>query len=189
AAACVNPYGTALVKEAFAPDPNTQLPSARLWGSLVPVQTWESRAVIASVLAMLVLLRLSPRPFTAAEVLLTAAFALWAWYDKRVAPWWLMLAPWLLAPHLQAVAGVGGAAGWGGGGGGGLRPPAPPRPPPGHDPCAGRGGRGGPRAAVASGALGRRAPPAGRGPGRAHGAVPSRGAATGARGAAVACVQ
>ena len=103
AAACVNPQGTALVKEAFAPDPGTPLPAVRLWGNLVPVQAWESRAVIASGLAVLVLLRLSPRPFTAAEVLLTAAFGLWAWYDKRVAPWWLMLAPWLLAPHLKAV--------------------------------------------------------------------------------------
>jgi hypothetical protein len=105
-AACANPYGTALVKGAFALDASP-LPSARLWGRLVPVQTRSSRALIASVLGVLVLLRLSPRRFTAAEVLLTAAFALGAWYDKRVAPWWLMLAPWLLAPHLQAVAGGG----------------------------------------------------------------------------------
>jgi hypothetical protein len=96
AAACANPDGTA----------GLVLPAARLWGSQVPVQTWESRALIGSALAVLALLRLSPRPFTAAEVLLTAAFGLWAWYDKGVAPWWLMLAPWLLAPHLQAVLGA-----------------------------------------------------------------------------------
>jgi hypothetical protein len=96
AAACANPDGTA----------GLTLPAARLWGSQVPVQTWESRALIASALAVLVLLRLSPRPFTAAEILLTTAFGLWAWYDRGVAPWWLMLAPWLLAPHLQAVLGA-----------------------------------------------------------------------------------
>jgi hypothetical protein len=102
AAACLNPYGTELVKDAFSPDPAAVLP-ARLWPNLVPVHLWENRAVIASVLVVLVLLRLSPRPFTATEVLLTAAFALWAWYDKRVVPWWLTLAPWLLARHLQAT--------------------------------------------------------------------------------------
>jgi hypothetical protein len=103
-AACCNPSGTAVFHDAFAPaDPLTVL-LARLWPNTVPVQLWESRVLIASVLAVLVVLRLSPRAFTPAEVLLTATFCLWAWYDKRVAPWWLMLAPWLLAPHLLAIA-------------------------------------------------------------------------------------
>ncbi len=102
-AACLNPYRIAIFGEAFAPDPITVLP-ARLWPTLVPVQLWESRVVIASVLALFVVLRLSPRAFTPAEVLLTATFCLWAWYDKRVAPWWLMLGPWVLAPHLLAIA-------------------------------------------------------------------------------------
>jgi hypothetical protein len=104
-AACVNPYGTALLREATAPDPVPVLP-VRLWPTLVPVHLWESRVLIASVLVVLVTLRLSPRPFTPGEVLLTASFALWAWYyDKRLAPWWLTLAPWLLAPHWQAIVG------------------------------------------------------------------------------------
>jgi hypothetical protein len=99
----LNPYGTAVFGDAFAPDPITVLP-ARLWPTTVPVQLWESRVVIASVIGVLILLRLSPRPLTPAEVLLTATFCLWAWYDKRVAPWWLMLAPWLFALHLLAIA-------------------------------------------------------------------------------------
>jgi hypothetical protein len=101
-AVCLNPHGTAVFGDAFAPDPISVLP-ARLWPTTVPVQLWESRVVIASVIGVLIALRLSPRPFTPAEVLLTATFCLWAWYDKRVAPWWLMLAPWLMAPHLLAI--------------------------------------------------------------------------------------
>jgi hypothetical protein len=103
AAVCLNPYGTTVFGDAFAPDPITVVP-ARLWPTLVPVQLWENRVVIASVIGVLIVLRVSPRTFTPAEVLLTATFCLWAWYDKRVAPWWLMLAPWLFAPHLLAMA-------------------------------------------------------------------------------------
>jgi hypothetical protein len=103
AAACCNPYGTAHLHDYLGPAGVGVLP-ARLWARLIPVDSWESRAMIASVLLMLVLLRLSPRPLAPAEVLLAAGFVLWAWFDKRVAPWWLMLAPWLLAPHLQATA-------------------------------------------------------------------------------------
>jgi hypothetical protein len=102
AAACLNPYGTAHLADAFGPAGMAVLP-ARLWPKLIPVHLAESRVLIASVLVVLIALRLSPRPFTATEVLLTATFAIWAWFDKRVAPWWLMLAPWLLAPHLKAL--------------------------------------------------------------------------------------
>jgi hypothetical protein len=88
--------------DAFGPEGLPVL-GARQWPNLVPVHLWESRAVIASVLVVLVALRLSPRRFTPAEVLLMTTFAAWAWFDKRVAPWWLMLGPWLLAPHLEAI--------------------------------------------------------------------------------------
>jgi hypothetical protein len=102
AAACCNPYLTDHLRDAFGPAGLAVL-DARLWPRLIPVDQWESRVVIASVLVVLAVLRLSPRPFTPAEVLLTATFAGWAWFDKRVAPWWLMLGPWLLAPHLKAI--------------------------------------------------------------------------------------
>lgn len=103
AAACCNPYGTAHLHDALGTTGLAVLPS-RLWPHLIPVDSWDSRVLIASALGVLFLLRLSPRPFTPAEVLLTAGFVVWAWFDKRVAPWWLMLAPWLLAPHLRATA-------------------------------------------------------------------------------------
>ncbi len=103
AAACCNPYGQAHLHDVFGTAGLGVLP-VRLWPNLIPVGSWDSRVVIASVLAVLFVLRLSPRPLTPAEVLLTATFAVWAWFDKRVAPWWLMLAPWLLAPHLRALA-------------------------------------------------------------------------------------
>jgi len=102
AAACLNPYGKAHLSDAFGPD-GLEVLAARQWPTLIPVHLWESRVLIVSVLVVLAALRLSPRPFTATEVLLAATFAVWAWFDKRVAPWWLMLAPWLLAPHLQAM--------------------------------------------------------------------------------------
>jgi hypothetical protein len=103
AAACCNPYGYAHLYDALGPSGLAVLP-ARLWPRLIPVDSWESRAMIVSVLLLLVLLRLSPRPLAPAEVLLAAGFVLGAWFDKRVAPWWLMLAPWLLAPHFRATA-------------------------------------------------------------------------------------
>lgn len=105
-AAWVNRYRTELVTETVAqavrPDPLRVLP-ARQWSNLVPVDTPESRALIASVVVVLVTLRLSPRRFTASEVVLLVPFVVWAWFDKRVAPWWLMLGPWLLAPHWKAT--------------------------------------------------------------------------------------
>jgi hypothetical protein len=104
AAACCNPYGPAHLRDAFGTAGLTVLPEALLWPQLIPVDRWDSRAVIASVVAVLFVLRLSPRRLTPAEVLLTAIFAVWAWLDRRAALWWLMLAPWLLAPHLQAMA-------------------------------------------------------------------------------------
>jgi hypothetical protein len=103
AAACFNPYWQTHLQDFFGTVGLSVLP-ARLWPTLIPVGSWESRVVIASVIIVLFVLRLSPRPLTLAEVLLMASFAIGAWFDKRVAPWWLMLAPWLLAPHLQAMA-------------------------------------------------------------------------------------
>jgi hypothetical protein len=108
AAACCNPYGTAHFQDAFGPA--GPIVDSRHWPRLIPVDQWESRVVIASAVVVLALLRLSPRPFTPAEVLLTATFAVWAWFDKRVAPWWLMLGPWLLAPHLKALFDAAGGA-------------------------------------------------------------------------------
>ncbi len=101
-AVCCNPYGSSHLHDAFGPAGLAVL-DARLWPKLIPVEQWESRVVIASALVVLAVLRLSPRPFTPAEVLLTATFAVWAWLDKRGTPWWLMLGPWLLAPHLKAI--------------------------------------------------------------------------------------
>ncbi len=102
AAAACNPYLTAHLHDSFGPEGLVVL-DARQWGRLVPVHVWESRAMIASGVVVLLVLRLSPRRFTPAEVLLTATFAVWAWFDRRVAPFWLMLGLWLLAPHLKAL--------------------------------------------------------------------------------------
>jgi len=102
AAAACNPYLTAHLRDAFGPE-GVGVLDARRWGNLIPVHLWESRVMIASGLVVLIVLRLSPRPFTPAEVLLTATFVVWAWFDRRVAPWWLMLGPWLLAPHFKAL--------------------------------------------------------------------------------------
>jgi hypothetical protein len=101
-AAWCNPYGAQHVWDAFGQQGLVVI-DMRQWPKLVPVHLWESRVVTASVVGVLVLLRLSPRQFTTAELLLTATFGIAAWWDKRAAPWWLMLAPWLLAPHLDAL--------------------------------------------------------------------------------------
>ncbi len=73
------------------------------WPDLIPINSPETRVLVASLLVVLFAFRLSPRPFATAEVLLVAAFAGGSWFDKRFVSWWLLLLPWLLAPHAQAL--------------------------------------------------------------------------------------
>jgi hypothetical protein len=59
-------------------------------------------------LATLVLLALtqlvSPRPFSATQVLLIAVFGVWPCFQQRMMAWWLPLVPWLALPLWAAVA-------------------------------------------------------------------------------------
>ena len=100
-ASLANPHGIGLWtvfdrQSLFGIGPHT-------WGDLFPVHSWDGRAFLASGVLLLFTLRLSPRRLALWEVAVMTLFALGAWYDKRFLVWWLMLCPWLLAPHGQAI--------------------------------------------------------------------------------------
>lgn len=99
----VNPYGKNVLSLALHSDPPGPL-FARQWGPLVPVQTAPGAVVLGLLVTTLFVIRLSPRRFTVTEVLLLVGFGLGAWLERPLAVWWVMLAPWLLAPHALAMA-------------------------------------------------------------------------------------
>jgi hypothetical protein len=95
------PHGKELMRGTFAPAVSAIL-DARRWPKLVPASTPECWSLLAAVLIVLVALRLSPRRFSATEVVLLAVFGISSWLVKSMAIWWLMLLPLLLAPHVRA---------------------------------------------------------------------------------------
>jgi hypothetical protein len=95
------PHGKEIMKGTFVPAASAIL-EARRWPKLVPTSTPECWSLLAAVLIVLVALRLSPRRFSATEVVLLAVFGITSWLVKSMAIWWLMLLPLLLAPHVRA---------------------------------------------------------------------------------------
>jgi hypothetical protein len=96
------PHGKELLKGTFVPAASAIL-EARRWPKLVPTSTPECWSLLAAALIVLAVLRLSPRRFSATEVLLLAVFGISSWFVKSMAIWWLMLLPLLLAPHARAL--------------------------------------------------------------------------------------
>jgi hypothetical protein len=72
------------------------------WKPLLPLATFEGKAFVASLVAVLVVLRWSPRPFTPSQVLVLTVFALGTWFSRRLFPYWMSLCPLLLLPHVAA---------------------------------------------------------------------------------------
>src|SRR5262249_14716193 len=73
------------------------------WQPLVFLASHASRALVLSLVATLALVRLSPRRFSARDVLLLATFGLATWFSSRAVFWWLALCPFVLLSHLRAL--------------------------------------------------------------------------------------
>src|SRR5207237_4916703 len=73
------------------------------WKPLAPLSTYGSTAVVLSFVVILVTVRLSPRRFAAAEVILLGFFAGAAWFAARMLPWWMTVWPLVLLPRWQAL--------------------------------------------------------------------------------------
>jgi hypothetical protein len=103
AATCLTPYGPRYLVEVirFGRTPSLQLVVE--WLPPVPLATFGSRALAASVLLVLATLRWSPRRFTPADVVLLVVFGLGAWFATRLIPFWMTVWPLVLAPHWRAI--------------------------------------------------------------------------------------
>ncbi len=72
------------------------------WPTLIPADAWDFRLLVVSYLLVFVVLRVSPGRLTPGEAILLAGFGLAAAFDRRAVVWWMMLWPWVLAPHVRA---------------------------------------------------------------------------------------
>jgi hypothetical protein len=103
-ATMINPHGPWLLYDSYALSKNPNIPTMEEWKPLPyanPVHT----AFIVSVMVLAVLLRLSPRRFTPAQLLLLLGFGLQSVAHARMVVWWIMVFAWVAVPHLHAVAG------------------------------------------------------------------------------------
>jgi len=99
-----NPHGPALLYRSYALAQNPNIPTMEEWKPL-PYQNAVHTVFLASVLILGILLRLSPRRFTPAQLLLLAGFGLQSVIHARMVVWWIMVFGWVAVPHLHAVAG------------------------------------------------------------------------------------
>jgi hypothetical protein len=104
-ATTANPHGPYLLYDSYALSKNPNIPTMEEWKAL-PLGSAVHTAFLGSVLVLAVLLRLSPRRFTPAQVLLLLGFGLQSVAHARMVVWWIMVFAWVAVPHLRAVAGL-----------------------------------------------------------------------------------
>ncbi len=103
-ATMLNPHGPYLLLDSYALSQNPNIPTMEEWKPL-PLGSVVHMVFFGSVLLLAVLLRLSPRRFTPAQVLLLLGFGLQSVAHARMVVWWIMVFAWVAVPHLRAVAG------------------------------------------------------------------------------------
>jgi hypothetical protein len=101
-AVLINPYGFRLYEEVFALLSNPNLADLQEWEALT-LRMKQGQAAFAVGLALIVLLRLTPRRITTAETLLLAGFGAASLWSSRFLVWWAPLAATSLAMHAHAV--------------------------------------------------------------------------------------
>ncbi len=103
AATCLTPYGPRYVVEVikFSRTPSLQMIGE--WLPLTPLTTYASKALVVSLLFVLLMLRWSPRPFSLSDGILLLVFSLGGWFAARVIPFWMTVWPLVLAPHVLAL--------------------------------------------------------------------------------------
>jgi hypothetical protein len=102
-ATTVNPHGPLLLYESYALSKNPNIPTMEEWKPLSFASATHA-VFFGSVAVLAVLLRLSPRRFAPAQVLLLLASGLQSVAHARVVVWWIMVFAWVAVPHLQALA-------------------------------------------------------------------------------------
>jgi hypothetical protein len=102
-ATMVNPHGPLLLVRSYTLSQNPNIPTMEEWKPL-PYGNEVHTAFLASVVLLAVLLRLSPRRFTPAQLLLLVGFGLQSVAHARMVVWWIMVFAWVAVPHLHAVA-------------------------------------------------------------------------------------
>jgi hypothetical protein len=103
-ATMINPHGPYLLYDSYALSKNPNIPTMEEWKPL-PLTSAVHVVFLGSVVVLAVLLRLSPRRFTPAQVLLLLGFGLQSVAHARMVVWWIMVFAWVTVPHLRAVAG------------------------------------------------------------------------------------
>jgi hypothetical protein len=103
-ATMVNPHGPVLLYDSYALSKNANIPTMEEWKPL-PFRNAVHVVFFGSVLLLALLLRLSPRRFTPAQVLLLLGFGLESVAHARMVVWWVMVFTWVAVPHLRAIAG------------------------------------------------------------------------------------
>src|SRR5207237_9075771 len=88
----------------YALSQNPNIPTMEEWKAL-PYKNAVHTVFLASVVLLAVLLRLSPRRFTPAQLLLLLGFGLQSVAHARMVVWWILVFAWVAVPHLHAVAG------------------------------------------------------------------------------------
>jgi hypothetical protein len=103
-ATAANPHGPYLLYSSYALSKNPNIPTMEEWKPL-PLGSAVNTVFVGSVVVVAVLLRLSPRRFTPAQVLLLLGFGLQSVAHARMVVWWIMVFAWVAVPHIRAVAG------------------------------------------------------------------------------------
>jgi hypothetical protein len=103
-ATMANPHGPYLLYDSYALSKNPNIPTMEEWKPL-PLGSAVHAVFLASVVVLAVLLRLSPRRFTPAQVLLLLGFGLQSVAHARMVVWWVMVFAWVAVPHLRPVVG------------------------------------------------------------------------------------
>jgi hypothetical protein len=103
-ATLVNPHGPYLLINSYAVSQNANITTMEEWKPL-PLHSAVHLVFFGSVVLLAVLLRLSPRRFTPAQLLLLLGFGLQSVAHARMVVWWIMVFAWVAVPHIRAVAG------------------------------------------------------------------------------------
>jgi hypothetical protein len=102
AGSCVNPLGARLVLSVAGFAGNRNLEGISEWEPLV-LSSLSGSLFFASLLVTAVLVRLSPRRISAAEVLLFLLFGAASLTAIRMLVWWALVWPWIVTPHAAAI--------------------------------------------------------------------------------------
>lgn len=102
AATCLNPYGPGLLLYVVQFQDISMLEDISEWRPMT-LGTLSGGLFAASLIVSAVLLRLSPRRLTLADVLTALGLAVLAVSSMRMLTWWALAWPWIAAPHAAAV--------------------------------------------------------------------------------------